>query len=67
MNPPRQPCTPRPRHDQRGQSTMEYLVLCAALAFALGVGMVDDTSVLRQLLNSFQLAYKKISFAISLP
>ena len=57
----------RTRSGQRGQSTMEYVVLCAVLAIALGVGMVDDQSVLRQLLNAFALAYKKISFAISLP
>lgn len=46
---------------------MEYVVLCAALAFALGIGMVDDQSVLRQLLQAFVLAYQKISFAIALP
>ncbi len=46
---------------------MEYVVLCAALAFALGIGMVDDQSVLQQLLQAFVLAYQKISFAIALP
>jgi hypothetical protein len=50
-----------------GQSSTEYLVVCAALAIALGVGMVDDNSALRQLLNAFALSYQKISFAISLP
>lgn len=52
---------------QRGQSSTEYLVVCAALALALGIGMVDDSSALRQLLNAFVLSYQKISFAISLP
>ena len=52
---------------QAGQSSMEYVVVCAALALALGVGMVDDQSVLRQLLEGFQLAYQKISFSIALP
>jgi hypothetical protein len=52
---------------QRGQSSTEYLIVCAALAVALGVGMVDDNSVLRQLLNAFAQSYQKISFAISLP
>ena len=46
---------------------MEYVVVCAALALALGVGMVDDQSVLRQLLEGFQIAYQKISFSIALP
>lgn len=55
------------RLKQLGQSTVEYVVLTAAIAMALGVGMVDDGSALRQLLNAFALAYKKISFAISLP
>lgn len=52
---------------QRGQSSMEYVVVCAALAAALGVGMVDDTSVLKVLLNGFRTAYDKISFSLSLP
>lgn len=51
----------------QGQSMVEYLVLTAAIALALGVGMVDDTSALRQLINAFSSAYRKISFAISLP
>lgn len=55
------------RHHQHGQSSMEYVLLCAALVFVLGIGMVDDQSVLRQLLQAFVLAYQKISFAIALP
>ena len=47
-------------------SLMAGLALLA-LAFALGVGMVDDSSALRQLLNALVLSYQKISFAISLP
>jgi len=48
---------------------MEYAIVCAALAFALGIGigMVDDHSVLRELLEAFRTAYQKISFALSLP
>ena len=65
--PQRASLCPRLRLGQRGQSTMEYVVLCAALAFALGIGMVDDQSVLQQLLQAFVLAYQKISFAIALP
>lgn len=52
---------------QKGQSSIEYVVVCAALAFALGIGMVDDNSVLRELLSAFQTAYKKFSYALSLP
>ena len=52
---------------QSGQSSVEYVIVCAVLAFALGIGMADDSSVLRQLLNAFVLSYQKISFAISLP
>ena len=55
------------RPAQCGQSSVEYAVVCAALAMALGIGMVDDRSVLRELLGAFRLAYQKISFAISLP
>lgn len=52
---------------QSGQSTMEYVVLCAVLAMVLGIGMADEKSVLRQLLNAFVLAYQNISFALALP
>lgn len=52
---------------QRGQSAMEYLVVCAALAFALGIGMAGEDSVLRMLLNAFAEAYDKFAYAISLP
>lgn len=52
---------------QKGQSSIEYVVVCAALAFALGIGMIDDNSVLRELLSAFQTAYKKFSYALSLP
>ena len=52
---------------QKGQSSMEYVIVCGALAFALGIGMWDDQSVLRGLLASFGVAYQKISFALSLP
>ena len=51
----------------RGQSMVEYLIICAALALALGIGMTDKNSVLWQLLNAFQIAYQKFSFALSLP
>lgn len=55
------------RRHQQGQSSMEYVLLCAVLVLVLGIGMVDDQSVLRQLLQAFAQAYQKISFAIALP
>jgi hypothetical protein len=54
-------------NSQRGQSMTEYVVVCAALAMALGVGMVDDKSALWQLIQNFQLGYQRFSFALSLP
>ena len=50
-----------------GQTSMEYVVVCAALAFALGIGMWNDTSVLRELLVAFRTAYQKISYSLSVP
>lgn len=46
---------------------MEYLVVCAALAFALGLAMWNDGSVLKELIDAFNVAYEKISFALSIP
>ncbi|MBB5606650.1 MULTISPECIES: hypothetical protein [unclassified Janthinobacterium] len=60
------PLTPH-RRLQDGQSSMEYVIVCAALAIALGVGMSGDTSVLKQLLEAFRTAYQNFSYAISLP
>jgi hypothetical protein len=52
---------------QRGQSSMEYIVVCGALALALGIGMANDQSVLWQLLEAFRTAYQNFSYSISLP
>jgi hypothetical protein len=60
------PCRPCSR-TQRGQSLTEYVVVCTALAFALGVGMTDGGSVLWQLIEAFKTAYQNFSYAISLP
>lgn len=55
------------RNAQHGQSSMEYVVVCGALAIALGVGMSSDQSVLLQLVEAFKTAYHNFSYAISVP
>lgn len=55
------------RKAQAGQSALEYVVVCTAIAMALGVGMHDDKSVLKILLEGFRTGYERISFALSLP
>jgi hypothetical protein len=50
-----------------GQSSIEYVVVCAALAFALGIAMANQDSVLWQLAEAFRTAFHKFSYAISLP
>ncbi|MYN29169.1 hypothetical protein [Duganella levis] len=61
--------TRHPMHHraQDGQSSMEFVIVCAALALALGIGMSGDSSVLKQLLDAFKTAYQDFSYAISLP
>lgn len=64
------PCdaTGKPPHGrQAGQSLIEYLVVSTALAVALGISMVDHGSVLWLLIDAFQGAYARFSYAISLP
>jgi hypothetical protein len=46
---------------------MEYVVVCGALALALGLGMSGQDSVLWQLVHAFATAFRKFSYAISLP
>ena len=52
---------------QRGQSSMEYAIVCAALALALGIGMVDEGSALYELIDALKLAYQQFSEVMSLP
>jgi hypothetical protein len=52
---------------QCGQSSLEYVVVCFAIAFSLGVGMSTDESILKVLLEAFRTGYQRISFALSLP
>ena len=46
---------------------VDYAIVSAVLAIALGIGLSGDDSVLRQLLDAFVTAYRNFSFAISLP
>ncbi len=46
---------------------VEYVVVCGVLVLALGIGMIDQESVLWQLVNAFQDSYRNFSYAISLP
>ena len=62
---PRVRRTPRtPRH--QGQSAVEYLVVCAALAAALGLALTDG-GALAQLRDGFMTAYRAMTYALSLP
>ena len=57
----------RPYRKQLGQSAIEYTVVCAALALALFVDLNSSNSALKNVLDNFSNAYKKISYALSLP
>lgn len=59
---------------QRGQSSIEYVIVCSALAAALFVPIKDDVAspdkartTVQIILEGFQTAYQKFSYAISLP
>ncbi|MFS0755451.1 hypothetical protein ABC383_12235 [Noviherbaspirillum sp. 1P10PC] len=49
-----------------GQSSVEYAVVCAAIALTLGIGMADPDSVLWQLVDALRTAYQKFTYAVSL-
>jgi Flp pilus assembly pilin Flp len=51
---------------QRGQSSVEYAVICAAIALTLGIGMADSGSVLWQLVDAMRHGYQKFTYAISI-
>jgi hypothetical protein len=59
---------------QAGYTSMEYVIVCAVLGFALFVPIQDNPAspgkartTLEIVSDGFQLAYKNISYAISLP
>jgi hypothetical protein len=49
-----------------GQSSMEYAIVCAAIALTLGIGMADSDSVLWQLVDAMRTSYQKFTYAVSL-
>lgn len=62
------------KYRQSGHTSLEYVVVCAALAFALFVPISGDAaspdsarSALGIVLDIFKQAYRDISHAISLP
>ena len=61
------------RGHQHGQSTMEYVVTCAALAVALFLPLPgsDDgagsRNTIQILLDGFEKAYQRFTHSISLP
>jgi hypothetical protein len=55
------------RNTNLGQSSMEYVVVCAAFALILGIGMWSDESVLKMLIEAFKQAFRNIAFVMSLP
>jgi Flp pilus assembly pilin Flp len=50
---------------QRGQSSVEYAVICAAIALSLGIGMADGDSLLWQLVDAFRNGYRNFTYALS--
>jgi hypothetical protein len=61
------------QHRFRGQSTVEYVVVCAALALALFVPLPGSgdggpaRSAVQILLDGFQKTYQRFTHSISLP
>ena len=51
---------------QSGQSSVEYAVICAAIALTLGIGMADSNSTLWQLVDAFRSGYRNFTYAISI-
>ncbi len=72
MTPPIRSRAGLPR--MRGQSMLDYLFTCAALAFFLFVPIQDDParpgksrSTIQVMIDAFHTAYQNMSHAISLP
>ena len=46
---------------------VEYVIVCSAMLLVLAISAGDDKSVLMQLIDAFQQAYRNYSYLISLP
>ena len=49
-----------------GQASVEYAIVCAAVALTLGIGMADPDSVLWQLVDAMRIGYQKFTYAVSI-
>jgi len=68
MNPNLRPLTGCLRRDQRGQSMVEYVVICVALALALFAPVPGTQQAAGQLLaTKIHDLYTYLTFFISLP
>jgi hypothetical protein len=68
MKPMSFPIPGRPRRRQRGQSMIEYVVICAVLVAALFVPIPGTQTTASQLLaNSVRGLYGSLTFFLSLP
>ncbi|TDM04870.1 MAG: hypothetical protein C4K60_20720 [Ideonella sp. MAG2] len=57
----------RQRRAERGQTMIEYVIILVAFAIVLLIPYDDKTSVLDQMLAALVEAYKRFSYALSLP
>lgn len=51
----------------KAQAATEFLVVCAAVATAIGLGLGPHGGLLASLLDSFRTAFAHFSFALSIP
>jgi hypothetical protein len=55
------------KRKQQGQSLMEYVIVCGAIALALSGDLLSERSVFLQVVDAFGTAYQRLAFALSLP
>lgn len=57
----------RSRRATQGQTMVEYVVILVAFSIILLIPYDDKTSVMDQMLSALLEAYKRFSYALSLP